>query len=197
MSWTRAVFVGRGYGGPTGRYFQKLSWASASFAIMSDIAMGTMGGKLKIKEKLTGRFADILSWMFIITATLRRFKEEGERKEDLPFVHYSMSVGFGEIQNAFDGIFANASLFHVPGRELPRVLSELHSALRPHGVLFASNPRGDHEGWSGQRYGHYMEFDTSKRYFEAAGFEVIHHYYRPQGKPFHQQPWLAIVSRAV
>jgi SAM-dependent methyltransferase len=98
---------------------------------------------------------------------------------------------------AFDGVFANASLFHVPGRELPRVLSELHSALRPHGILFASNPRGDHEGWSGQRYGHYMEFDTSKRYFEAAGFEVIHHYYRPQGKPFHQQPWLAIVSRAV
>ena len=83
----------------------------------------------------------------------------------------------------------------MPGRELPRVLSELHAALRPGGVLFMSNPRGNDEGWSGERYGHYMEFDASKVYLEAAGFEVVHYYYRPAGKPLHQQPWLAIVSR--
>jgi len=99
-------------------------------------------------------------------------------------------------RHAFDGIFANASLFHVPSQALPRVLHDLHTALRPGGILFLSNPRGNDEGWSGQRYGHYMQFDTSKLFLEEAGFEVIDYYYRPKGKPNHEQPWLAIVSQA-
>jgi SAM-dependent methyltransferase len=98
-------------------------------------------------------------------------------------------------RHAFDGIFANASLFHVPGQELPRVLRELHDALRPGGILFSSNPRGDSEGWSGQRYGHFMEFEASKAYLEASGFTILDHYYRPTGAPRAAQPWLAIVSR--
>ena len=96
---------------------------------------------------------------------------------------------------AFDGIFANASLFHVPRQHLPRVLDDLRSAIRPGGVLFLSNPRGDDEGWSGQRYGHYMQFESSKLFLEQAGFQVIDHYYRPSGKPRHEQPWLAIVAQ--
>jgi SAM-dependent methyltransferase len=96
-------------------------------------------------------------------------------------------------KHAYDGIFANASLFHVPSQELPRVLDELNAALRPDGILFLSNPRGDGEGWSGQRYGHYMQFDSSKVFMEAAGFKVIDYYYRPIDKPIHEQPWLAIV----
>jgi SAM-dependent methyltransferase len=98
---------------------------------------------------------------------------------------------------AFDGIFANASLFHVPSRELPRVLNELHAALKPGGILFSSNPRGDGEGWSGPRYGHYMEFEPSKIFLEQAGFQILQHYYRPFGKPREQQPWLAIVSKKI
>ncbi len=98
---------------------------------------------------------------------------------------------------AFDGVFANASLFHIPGQELPRVLRELHSSLRPKGILFSSNPRGNSEGWSGQRYGHFMEFEESLANLEAAGFEVLEHYYRPVGVPRSEQPWLAIVSRRV
>ncbi|MGZ8945520.1 MAG: methyltransferase domain-containing protein [Methylococcaceae bacterium] len=97
---------------------------------------------------------------------------------------------------AFDGIFANASLFHVPSQELPNVLADLYAALRPGGVLFLSNPRGNDEGWSGQRYGHYMQFEPSKLFLEKAGFEVIDYYYRPLGKPNHEQPWLAIVAQA-
>jgi SAM-dependent methyltransferase len=54
----------------------------------------------------------------------------------------------------FDGVFANASLFHVPSRNLARVLQQLHSTLKPGGVLFSSNPRGaNQEGWSHGRYG--------------------------------------------
>jgi SAM-dependent methyltransferase len=97
--------------------------------------------------------------------------------------------------NAFDGIFANAALFHVPSQELPRVLYDLYTSLRPGGILFLSNPRGNDEGWSGQRYGHYMQFDASKKFLEEAGFEVIDYYYRPLGKPKHEQPWLAIVAQ--
>lgn len=96
----------------------------------------------------------------------------------------------------FDGIFANASLFHVPSRELPRVLGELREALRPRGVLFSSNPRGDNqEGWSGERYGAFHDWEHWRGFVEAAGFEAVEHYYRPPGLPREQQPWLASVWR--
>ena len=97
--------------------------------------------------------------------------------------------------NSFDGVFANASLFHVPSLELSRVLKEIHSALRKGGILFSSNPRGRTEGWQGQRYGHYMEFEESEIYLKKNGFKILDHYYRPSGKPRELQPWLAIVSQ--
>ena len=96
----------------------------------------------------------------------------------------------------FDGVFANASLFHVPSRELPRVLRELRATLRPRGVLFSSNPHGDNEeGWSRGRYGVYHDLETWRRYLEDAGFAELNHYYRPSGLPREQQPWLATVFR--
>ena len=98
-------------------------------------------------------------------------------------------------ENRYDGIFANASLFTVPSQELPRVLKDLHSALRKDGILFSSNPRGNAEGWQGQRFGHYIELDSSETYLNQSGFKIIEHYYRPAGKPREQQPWLAIVSQ--
>lgn len=97
---------------------------------------------------------------------------------------------------SFDGVFANASLFHVPGRELPRVLRELHATLKPRGVLFASNPRGnDEEGWNRGRYGAYHTLQTWQRFMTDAGFVELEHYYRPDGLPREQQPWLASVWR--
>lgn len=92
----------------------------------------------------------------------------------------------------FDGVFANASLFHVPSQELPRVLRQLWEALAPRGVLFCSNPRGNNvEGWNGDRYGAYHDLDAWRQYLTRAGFEELLHYYRPPGKPRDQQPWLA------
>jgi SAM-dependent methyltransferase len=96
----------------------------------------------------------------------------------------------------FDGVFANASLFHVPRRDLPRVLGELRHALKPRGVLFCSNPRGDDdEGWHGGRYGCYWSLEGWRAAVGAAGFDEIAHYYRPAGKPRHEQRWLATVWR--
>jgi SAM-dependent methyltransferase len=96
----------------------------------------------------------------------------------------------------FDGIFANASLFHVPKEDLPRVLGELHAALKPGGVLFSSNPRGDNsEGWNRGRYGAWHDLDGWRVFVEGAGFMELEHYYRPEGLPREQQPWLASVWR--
>jgi SAM-dependent methyltransferase len=98
----------------------------------------------------------------------------------------------------FDGIFANASLFHVPRRDLPRVLRVLRAALAPRGVLFTSNPRGrDEEGPSGARFGAYHTEDTWRRFVTEAGFVEVESYYRPAGKPREEQPWFASVWRRV
>jgi SAM-dependent methyltransferase len=98
--------------------------------------------------------------------------------------------------NHFDGIFANASLFHVPSQELPRVLRELHATLKPQGVLFSSNPRGhNEEGWNHGRYGAYHDLEAWRAFLEAAAFSELEHYYRPPGLPVEQQPWLASVWR--
>ncbi len=94
----------------------------------------------------------------------------------------------------FDGVFANASLFHVPSRELPRVLRDLWCSLRPRGVLFASNPRGSNrEGWQRNCYGVWHDLAGWRAYCTAAGFVEVRHFYRPPGRPRSQQPWLASV----
>ena len=96
----------------------------------------------------------------------------------------------------FDGVFANAVLFHVPTQELPRILRELHATLKPGGVLFTSNPRGDgQEGWNGDRYGAFHDWQTWRDFVCAAGFVELSHFYRPKGLPREQQPWLASVWR--
>jgi SAM-dependent methyltransferase len=97
----------------------------------------------------------------------------------------------------FDGVFANASLFHVPTQELPRVLQALRATLKTGGVLFSSNPRGSNqEGWSHERYGAYWDLDTWRRHVGAAGFVELEHYFRPDGVPVDERPWVATVWRA-
>jgi len=98
--------------------------------------------------------------------------------------------------NCFDGIFANASLFHVPSQELPRVLAELAESLKPRGVLFCSNPRGNNEeGVSGDRYSCFFDLTTWCDFVTSAGFMEVRHYYRPPGLPRDKQFWLATVLR--
>ena len=96
----------------------------------------------------------------------------------------------------FDGVFANAVLFHIPNQELPRVLKQLHATLKPGGVLFSSNPHGTgQEGWNGERYGSYHDWPSWREHVCAAGFVELNHFYRPAGAPIEQQPWLASVWR--
>lgn len=96
----------------------------------------------------------------------------------------------------FDGVFANAVLFHVPSAAMPRVLRGLYGALRPGGVMVSSNPRGQNEeGFADARYTCFYDLPTWRRLGEGAGLELLHHYFRPPGRPRREQPWLATVWR--
>ena len=99
-------------------------------------------------------------------------------------------------ENYFDGVFANASLFHIPRQELPFVLSKLHSALKNRGVLFSSNPRGNNqEEFRNERYCCFYDLKTWEKILTNAGFKKISHFFRPTGLPRSKQPWLATVWR--
>jgi acyl-CoA dehydrogenase len=111
LSLSRGHLVVRPRSGLVGRYVQKLSWASATFAILADASMLALGGNLKRREKLTGRLADVLAGLYLSVAVLRRFEAEGRRREDEPFVRFAMETLLDRMQAAFDGIFAN---FPVP-----------------------------------------------------------------------------------
>lgn len=112
LSVTRGYLSWPARGGSVANYYRKLSWTSATFALLADLAMAGLGGKLKTKGKTTGRFADVLGHMYMASAVLRRYEAEGRRKEDLPFVHWSMKYCLHNIQVAFDGLFDN---FEFPG----------------------------------------------------------------------------------
>ncbi|PHS79599.1 MAG: SAM-dependent methyltransferase [Rhodospirillaceae bacterium] len=125
----------------------------------------------------------------------KEFVDMARAETDCEVLHQNfLKLDLGE--NRFDGIFANATLFHVPAAELPRILGELYDSLKKGGVLFSSNPRGDNqEGFQGERYCCYHDLETWRRYVQAVGFEELHHYFRPPGLPRAQQPWLATVWR--
>ncbi|MFN8790065.1 MAG: acyl-CoA dehydrogenase [Bdellovibrionales bacterium] len=113
LSLTRGYVAGAPDAHPEMKiYFRRLQWASSTFAILADVAMGSLGGQLRAKQKITGRFADIMAYMFMATSVLRRFEAEGRQEDDLPLVHFNLKFFMSEIQKAFDGIFDNLK---VPG----------------------------------------------------------------------------------
>jgi acyl-CoA dehydrogenase len=110
LSVTRGRLARSPVSGSTAHYYRKLSWASATFALLTDVAMLGLGGSLKRRETLTGRFADALTWLYLGTATLRRYEAEGRHAADLPLVHWTMQHALTQIQEAFDGILQNLPL---------------------------------------------------------------------------------------
>ncbi|WP_410211676.1 acyl-CoA dehydrogenase [Aquirhabdus sp.] len=105
---TRGIFASVPDVAPeTKTYYRRLIWAGARFGFLTNMAMFAIGGKLKARGKLTGRYADALAWMLLGTATLRRFEAEGRKAEDLPLVDYALTHALSETQKAFEGIYAN------------------------------------------------------------------------------------------
>lgn len=107
LSLSRGYLARSPVTGPTAQYYRKLAWASATFACLTDLGLLALGGSLKRRETITGRFADVLSWMYLGTATLRRFEAEGRQLDDLPYVHWAMQYAFAQMQQAFEGLFKN------------------------------------------------------------------------------------------
>ena len=109
-SLTRGAFAEPPVDGPAAKYYKKMSWASASFATLADIALGSLGGGLKRKEKISGRFADIFSWLYLGNAVLTRFEKDGRLDEDRPFFEWAMEHALKEMQDGFDELFENLNI---------------------------------------------------------------------------------------
>ncbi len=107
LGLTRGRLVRSPVPGSTSRYYRRLSWASARFAVLTDLAVLSLGSRLKFREKLSGRFADVLSWMYLGFCALRRFEAEGRRDEDLPLARWAVEHALARIQTAFEGIYQN------------------------------------------------------------------------------------------
>ena len=118
---TRGHLIWSGRFGSSSRYIQKLTWMSAKFAFFADVAMILLGGGLKLRERLTSRFSDILSWLYLATTVLKRYEADGRRQEDFPFVAWCLDYALSHIQMAFLGLFKNMGLLFFLVRFLTQI----------------------------------------------------------------------------
>lgn len=172
LSITRGYLAGSPVSGPAAKYYRKMAWASASFAFFADIALGSYGGGLKMKEKIAGRYADILSFMYLGTATLRRFEAEGRRKEDLDYFKWSMDYVFYRIQEAFDGILREIK---VPGLSWVFRLAGVWSRLNPIGT-YPSDELGHRVAQAMQEPGKARDRMTDGMYIPSDPTEAVGRY---------------------
>ena len=93
--------------GPTRRYFQQLNWMSAAFALSADVAMMTLGGSLKRKERLSARLGDVLSELYLTSAVLKRFEDQGRPEDDLPLVRWACDNSLYHMQESLRLLFRN------------------------------------------------------------------------------------------
>jgi acyl-CoA dehydrogenase len=109
MGMTGSHFVGvpADVAPPTRRYYQQLTRFSAALAFLADLSMGTLGGALKRKEKLSARLGDILSLLYLCSATLKRFEADGRPQEDAPLMHWAIWDAMFKAQNALEGVISN------------------------------------------------------------------------------------------
>ena len=93
--------------GTGGEALRALSRLSAGYALLADLAMGTLGGSLKRKEKLSGRLADALAWMYVATCAVKRFEDEGRPERDRPMLRWATAQALYEVEEALAGVVAN------------------------------------------------------------------------------------------
>lgn len=104
---TRGWSAGSPVAGPTATYYRRLAWAATRYAMLTNLAMFFIGGKLKARGKLTGRLADALAWQLLTISTLRRFEAEGRQPADLPLVQYACDYSLAKVQQAYEGVYQN------------------------------------------------------------------------------------------
>ena len=102
-----ALFAPAPAAGDASHFYKPLGRYAAAFALAADLALLTLGGALKRKEMISARFGDILSELYLLSAVLKRWEDEGRQQADLPLVEWCMESGFATIEARFDEIFAN------------------------------------------------------------------------------------------
>ncbi|MCP5299548.1 MAG: acyl-CoA dehydrogenase [Chromatiaceae bacterium] len=110
LGLTRGRLAAAPVDGPTRRYYQQLSWMSAAFALSADVAMMTLGGSLKRKERLSARLGDVLSELYLTSAVLKRFEDQGRPQDDLPLVTWACETSFYQMQESLRLLFRNLPL---------------------------------------------------------------------------------------
>ena len=125
-SWTGGLFVSAPDTGEATRFYRQLSRYASAFALCADMALLTLGGALKRKEMLSARFGDILSELYLLSAALKRWQDEGRQREDFAALEWCMACGFRTIENRFAEIFGN-----LPNRFVAAMLKFL---IQPFGA---------------------------------------------------------------
>lgn len=108
--------------------YRRLGWAATRFGLLTNLAMFFVGSKLKARGNLTGRYADVVAWLYITTSALRRFEAEGRKAEDLALVQYAGEYGLTQIQKAFEGIYEN---FDGPVGVILKTVGRIWLGLNP------------------------------------------------------------------
>ena len=140
MGLTRAFFVSAPGDAHTHRYYQQLTRLSSGFALAADAAMFVLGSSLKRRERLSARLGDILSWLYLASAALKRYEDSGRPAGDLPFLQWAMQDALNKIQQAFYGLFEN-----LPSGLIARLTAfKLRFVIFPYGREF--NPPRDELG---------------------------------------------------
>jgi acyl-CoA dehydrogenase len=125
-SWSGGLFAPAPDAGEATRFYRQLSRYSSAFALCADMALLTLGGALKRKEMLSARFGDILSELYLLSAALKRWQDEGRQREDFAALEWCMASGFRTIENRFAEILAN-----LPNRFVAVILKFL---IQPFGA---------------------------------------------------------------
>ncbi len=198
LSITRGRLAGSPVSGPASKYFKKLAWTSASFAFYADIALGSYGGALKMKEKIAGRYADVLSHMYLAAATLRRFEAEGRRKEDEIYFKWAMDYIFFRIQQAFEGILKEIK---VPGLTWVFRLAGVWSRLNPIGT-YPSDELGHKVASAMQTIGEQRDRITEGSYVPSDPAEAVGRYEHTlklitEAAPVYKKIYVAMKKREI
>ncbi|MGE8640600.1 MAG: acyl-CoA dehydrogenase domain-containing protein, partial [Achromobacter sp.] len=112
-AWTGAVLAPSPVSGPTAGHYRRLGRYSSGFALLADATLAQLGGGLKRREMISARLGDILSELYLLSAVLKRWEDEGRKHDDLPLVHWCMEQGYASIEKSLDQVLRN-----LPGRVL-------------------------------------------------------------------------------
>ena len=135
---TGGRFIGVPVSGREARHYRTLTRLSAVFALTGDACLAILGGDLKRREKISGRMADALAWMYLASCVLKRLHDEGHPGADRPVVEWALALALWRSEQALLGVFAN-----LPGRALPRVLRALAFPFGPSACLLYTSDAAD------------------------------------------------------